>query len=95
MEVEISRVAGVGEVGGINLFRRADGEHGPEWRLLPRNTADPTQTLALEPWQLPELLSVLVVDGAPGEGAPGDLRALPNPFADADAVAVPVVPEVC
>ena len=66
-----------------------------EWRLLPRNTADPTQTLTLEPWQLPELLSVLVVDGLPGEGAPGDLRALPNPFADADAVAVPVVPEVC
>ena len=28
VEVEISRVAGVGEVGGINLFRRADGESG-------------------------------------------------------------------
>ncbi len=95
VEVEISRVAGVGEVGGINLFRRADGELGPEWRLLPPNAADPTQTLTLEPWQLPELLSVLVVDGLPGEGAPGDLRALPNPFADADAVAVPVEPEVC
>ena len=38
---------------------------------------------------------MLVVDGPPGEGAPGDLRALPNPFADADAVAVPVAPEVC
>jgi predicted phage baseplate assembly protein len=95
IEVEISRVAGVGEVGGINLFHRADGEHGAEWRLLARNAADPTQTLTLEPWQLPELLSVLVVDGAPGEGAPTDLRALPNPFADADAVAVPVTPEVC
>ena len=95
IEVEISRVAGVLEVGGINLFRRADGEHGPEWRLLPRNTGDPAQSLALEDWQLPELLSVLVVDGAPGEGAPEDLRALPNPFADADAVAVPVAPEVC
>jgi predicted phage baseplate assembly protein len=95
LEVEISRVAGVGEVGGINLFRRAEGEHGPEWRLLPRNAVDPTQTLTLEAWQLPELLSVLVVDGQPGASAPGDLRALPNPFADADAVAVPVEPEVC
>jgi predicted phage baseplate assembly protein len=95
VEVEISRVAGVGEVGGINLFRRADGEHGADWRLLPRNAADPTQSLTLDAWQLPELLSVLVVDGAPGDGAPGDLRALPNPFADADAVAVPVAPEVC
>ena len=95
LEVEISRVAGVGEVGGINLFQRADGEHGPEWRLLPRNSADPSQTLAVEAWQLPELLSVLAVDGTPGQGAPTDLRALPNPFADADAVAVPVAPEVC
>jgi predicted phage baseplate assembly protein len=95
IEVEISRVAGVGEVGGINLFQRGDGENGPEWRLLPRNTADPTQTLTLEAWQLPELRSVLVVDGLPGQGAPTDLRALPNPFADDSAVAVPVEPEVC
>ncbi|HEU4926247.1 MAG TPA: putative baseplate assembly protein [Vicinamibacterales bacterium] len=95
IEVEISRVAGVGEVGGINLFQRGDGENGPEWRLLSRNTADPTQTLTLEAWQLPELLSVLVVDGLPGQGAPTDLRALPNPFADDSAVAVPVEPEVC
>lgn len=95
LEVEISRVAGVGEVGGINMFQRATGEHGPEWRLLPRNSADPTQTLTIERWQLPELLSVLVVDAPPGTGAPGDLRALPNPFADPDAVAVPVVPKVC
>jgi predicted phage baseplate assembly protein len=95
IEVEISRVPGVGEVGGINLFQRAEGEHGPEWRLLPRNTADSSQTLSLDAWQLPELLSVLVVDGPPGQGAPGDLRALPNPFAAADAVAVPVQPEVC
>jgi predicted phage baseplate assembly protein len=95
IEVDISRVAGVGEVGGINLFQRGDGENGPEWRLLPRNTADPTQTLTLEAWQLPELRSVLVVDGLPGQGAPTDLRALPNPFADDSAVAVPVEPEVC
>ena len=88
-------MAGVREVGGINLFQRGDGENGPEWRLLPRNAADPTQTLTLEAWQLPELLSVLVVDGLPGQGAPPDLRALPNPFADDSAVAVPVDPEVC
>ena len=66
LEVEVARVAGVHEVGGINLFQRADGEHGPEWRLLPRNAADPSQSLTLEDWQLPELLSVLVVDGRAG-----------------------------
>jgi hypothetical protein len=96
LEVEISRVAGVGEVGGINMFQRAEGERGPEWRLLPRNSRfDPVQTLTIEPWQLPELLSVLVVDARPGERAPDNLRALPNPFANASAVAVPVAPEVC
>jgi predicted phage baseplate assembly protein len=95
LEVEVSRVAGVGEVGGINLFQRADGEHGPEWRLLPRSASDGSQTLALSAWQLPELLSVLAVGAEPGAGAPRDLSALPNPFADAGAVAVPVVPPVC
>jgi hypothetical protein len=95
VEVEVSRVAGVAEVGGINLFARAEGERGPEWRLLPRNTADASQTLVLSAWQLPELLSVLAVDAQPGAGAPGDLAALPNPFADARAVAVPVVPPLC
>jgi predicted phage baseplate assembly protein len=95
LEVEVSRVAGVGEVGGINLFQRAEGDRGPEWRLLSRNDADGSQTLALSAWQLPELLSVLAVEAPPGTGAPRDLGALPNAFADADAVAVPVVPAVC
>ena len=57
--------------------------------------ADPSDgslNLTLAAWQLPELLSIVVVDGAE---APKDLRALPNPFADDRAVAVPVVPEVC
>jgi len=91
LEVEISRVAGVREVRGLNLFERAQLEDGPDWRGLSRNTPDGTQTLALAAWQLPELLSVVVVDG----DAPDDLHALPNPFADANAVAVPVVPELC
>lgn len=92
LEVEISRVAGVGEVGGINLFQRADGERGPVWRMLPRNASDASQTLALADWQLPELLSVVAIVGT---AAPRDLSALPNPFAEAGAVAVPVVPAVC
>jgi hypothetical protein len=48
---------------------------------------------------LPELLSVVAVDtpagSSGGSSAPGDLSALPNPFADDAAVAVPVVPELC
>ncbi|WP_431051622.1 baseplate J/gp47 family protein [Roseateles sp. L2-2] len=88
LEVEVSRVAGVDELRGLRLFRQA----GTEWQPLPAIAADGAQILALQPWQLPELLSVVAIEG---NAAPTDLRALPNPFADADAVAVPVVPELC
>ncbi len=88
LEVEVSRVAGVDELRGIHLFQQTNGE----WQPLPSIAADGAQILQLQAWQLPELLSVVVVDGP---SAPLDLRALPNPFADADAVAVPVVPELC
>ncbi|HZW73940.1 MAG TPA: baseplate J/gp47 family protein, partial [Caldimonas sp.] len=91
LDVDISRVAGVLEVNGVSLFARSGSGADATWRLLPRNTPDGTQTLPLTDWQLPELLSVIVTDG----DAPTDLSALPNPFADGNAVAVPVVPEVC
>ena len=102
LEVEVSRVAGVAEVGGINLFERAEIDGKGVWRQLTRNTPDGTQSLRLAAWQLPELLSVVAVDNPAGSSsgtgsysAPGDLAAAPNPFADDTAVAVPVVPEVC
>lgn len=88
LEVEVSRVPGVDELRGLRLFRQA----GTEWQPLPAIAADGAQILALQPWQLPELLSVVAIEGS---AAPTDLRALPNPFAEADAVAVPVVPELC
>jgi predicted phage baseplate assembly protein len=91
LEVEISRVPGVLEVRGLNMFARHDTDGASDWLLLPRNNRDGTQTLELAAWQLPELLSVIVADG----DAPSDLRALPNPFAQANAVAVPVVPDFC
>ncbi|MCB1942053.1 MAG: baseplate J/gp47 family protein, partial [Candidatus Accumulibacter sp.] len=92
LEVEVSRVAGVAEVGGVNLFARAEVDGKGEWRLLTRNTPDGTQSLQLAAWQLPELLSVVAVDNPAGSsGAPGDLSAVANPFADDTAVAVPVV----
>jgi hypothetical protein len=70
------------------LFQR----QGDEWQALPESAPDGAQQLLLRPWQLPELLSVLAVEG---EAAPTDLAALPNPFADIRAVAVPIVPEFC
>ncbi|TAH45621.1 MAG: putative baseplate assembly protein [Betaproteobacteria bacterium] len=96
LEVEVSRVAGVAEVGGLNLFGRATVDGRDQWSLLTRATTDGSQTLELAAWQLPELLSVVAVDSAGGTvGAPTDLSAAPNPFASDTAVAVPVVPEVC
>jgi predicted phage baseplate assembly protein len=91
LEVEVSRVLGVREVTGLELFRRARLPDGDDWRRIAPDPADATRSLTLQPWQLPELLSVVVVEGPP----PENLRALPNPFADEQAVAVPVVPEVC
>jgi predicted phage baseplate assembly protein len=87
LEVDVSRVPGVREVNGINLFAR----NGDDWNPLTRATADGTQTLPLLRWQLPELLSVVVTEG----DVPANLTALPNPFAQSNAVAVPVVPELC
>jgi predicted phage baseplate assembly protein len=96
LEVDVSRVAGVAEVGGLNLFGRVTVDGKDEWSLLSRSTPDGTQRLSLAAWQLPELLSVVAVDNADGTvGAPADLSAVPNPFATETAVAVPVVPEVC
>lgn len=96
LEVEVSRVAGVAEVAGLNLFGRATVDGRDQWSLLTRATSDGSQTLEIAAWQLPELLSVVAVDSAGGTvGAPADLSAVPNPFASDTAVAVPVVPEVC
>jgi predicted phage baseplate assembly protein len=92
LDVEISRVAGVLQVNGLHLFGRITLDNGDDWRLLARNPADGSRALALREWQLPELLSVAAVEDTT---APDNLRALPNPFADASAVAVPVVPDVC
>ncbi len=88
LEVEVSRVAGVDELRGLALFGQRDGS----WQRLPAIAADGAMMLTLQPWQLPELLAVVAVEGL---SAPTDLRALPNPYADPTAIAVPVVPELC
>jgi predicted phage baseplate assembly protein len=88
LEVVVARVAGVSGVAPVNLFER----QGTAWRKLPRASAEGSVQLPLQPWQLPELLSVVVVVG---DEAPDDLRGVPNPFADEAGVAVPVVPDLC
>ncbi|GAB3668452.1 putative baseplate assembly protein [Ramlibacter alkalitolerans] len=88
LEVEVSRVPGVDELRGLRLFQQREGD----WQALPEIAADGAQVLVLQRWQLPELLSIVAIEGA---SAPTNLRAVPNPFAEPSAVAVPVVPELC
>jgi len=83
IEVVVARVSGVRAVSGINLFKKENND----WAKIP--------VFTLEPWQLPELLSLVVV--ADDNAAPDNLRGVPNPFGTDSkrGVAVPVVPEVC
>jgi predicted phage baseplate assembly protein len=86
VEVAVARVPGVSGVLGLNLFER----NGEQWRLIARPSAASQAELALAPWQLPELLSLVVVaDSVP----PETLRGVPSAFPG--GIAVPVVPEKC
>jgi predicted phage baseplate assembly protein len=88
LEVIVSQVPGIRSVTGINLFEKRDSD----WEILLRPDACGPVEMTLRPWQLPELLSVVVVADAE---LPRDLRGVPNPFGAKGDVAVPVVPEVC
>ena len=87
LEVVVSRVSGVDGVTGLRMFLR--DQAGPRWRELLGSDAQPA-SLSLEPWQLPELLAVVVASGAPSAVLD------PQPLAgDRQGIAVPVMPEVC
>jgi hypothetical protein len=90
LEVVVARVAGVSEVLGVRLFQRAPilPNTSPSWRSL--GLPGQGVELSLQLWQLPELLSVVVVADAP---PPGDLTVPPS--VTQLGIPVPVVPEVC
>jgi len=92
LAVDVARVEGVSEVGGVNLFRR--NQSSGRWDAIGDARNGREQNLLLERWQLPELLAVTVVTDAV---APLEIAGTPNPFADPNAVplAVPIVPELC
>ena len=95
LAVEVARVAGVSEVGGLNLFRR--NTSSGEWEPIGDSRNGREQNLVLERWQLPELLAVVAVADDTATGAPMTIQTGSNPFADPNAVplAVPVVPDLC
>jgi predicted phage baseplate assembly protein len=86
LEVAVARVPGVAKVNHVSLFTQS----GDQWAAVPV-ASNGSASIALLPWQLPELLTVVALDT---EAVVSDLRGLPNPFAPA-AIAVPVVPELC
>lgn len=87
LEVVVSRVEGVDGVYGPVLFTR-DAEQ--RWKPLPAAHGSDDPTLVLRPWQLPELLGVIVVNGP----APLEFRP-PASTTASTGLAIPVVPEVC
>ena len=93
LEVAVARVAGVSIVRGVRLFVRGDATWEPATTLIaPPSGGAGSPGARLQPWQLPELLSVVAVVG----DAPEDLRGVPNPFrTGAVGLAIPVVPELC
>ena len=85
IEVVVARIPGVRTTQGVNLFLL----DGTEYHRVP--ATGQMQRIALEPWQLPELLQVDIdVDAA---GPPNTLAD--EPGAGSGRVAIPVVPDVC
>jgi hypothetical protein len=84
LEVVVAQVPGVAEVVGVNLFER----NGDRW--VRSVGGDGNAAIALERWQLPELLAVTAEVGEPHD----DPDRIPNPYGTG-GVAIPVVPEVC
>jgi predicted phage baseplate assembly protein len=101
LAVEASRVRGVTEVAGLNLFRR--NATSGVWEPVGDARDCKEQDLALDRWQLPELLAVTAVvgDSAPltirPTGSILDPGSPTNPFAHRTArpLTVPIVPPVC
>ena len=88
LEVVIARVKGVGSVVGVNLFEQVNNG----WKKVHRSQACEAVEIPLQPWQLPELLSVVVsTDGTVSD----DLRTMAGPVGDGAGIAVPIIPEVC
>jgi hypothetical protein len=86
LEIVVSRVDGVDGVYGPNLFQQVGGV----WTRVTALGDNENAEIKLLDWQLPELIGVIVGDGA----APTEFKS-PAPTKASDGLAIPVVPEVC
>jgi predicted phage baseplate assembly protein len=90
LEVVVSKVPGVVEVDGLNLFTPLAS--GGFQQITP--DASGKSTLTLQSWRLPEVLEVIVSAQADGTNTPAPTTLAP-PAPPDPAVAVPIVPSVC
>jgi hypothetical protein len=95
LEVVVARVKGILTVNDINMFHLNESQN---WEML---SGEDLLSLALELWQLPELLTVVVAEGT---DAPTEIHdeygliegAGDGVLAPADKnIPIPVVPEIC
>ena len=88
LETIVARVEGVRTVDRVNLFSQtADGS----WTRVENPSQPNNVEIPLANWELPELLAVVVAEGA----TPNDLSSLPPATGEDLGVGVPVVVEVC
>lgn len=99
LEVVVARVQGVRVVNGVELFQR---DSRGRWVGLREGGLTGAQELALEPWQLPELLAVAVIEGRSPQDSPlrgggaGDTSGTASgEVGENEMLPIPVVPEVC
>ncbi len=89
LEMVMSKVPGVIEVNGINLYVPLSS--GGYQQITP--DASGKSVLNLDAWQLPEVLDVMIAAGPDGSGI--QVPELVPPVETETAIAVPVVPAVC
>lgn len=91
LDVIVARVPGVDTINGVNLFVLPDGG---TWQMVsPIGGSNGPAEISLLPWELPELVHVVVSADSPA--APTTLGLDTQGTTGGQDVAVPVVPEVC
>lgn len=88
LEVIVARVTGVRKVTGVNLFSK---NNLGKWLLAETDPVSGAQTISVEKWQLPELLSIVVIEDE--DEVPTDLVTAADDTEP--AIPIPVVPETC
>jgi hypothetical protein len=92
LEVVAARVPGVDATSDVSLFRDVSSSPAqPRWAVVAPDKQD-RASIALQRYQLPELLALSVIEGDTAASSPAGAG---DDAAGAGGAAVPLVPEVC